>query len=455
MLTVLSILCFLLILTVLVVVHEAGHALVARLCGARVTEFFVGMPWGPEAAWRSKRTGIKYGATFALLGGYTKIAGMATLDDPVAPLALALINARGSLTAEELARVAGCKVDDAVVTLAMLADWGSIEEAWQPGERRRRSDVPRRYRTTQRDARGLTVYDRGHDFSLPGSTCAGEPFLPDCTPDEFFAREKARTYSGMGFWKRMVILVAGVACNIALALALLVSYCMIAGVPTVTGVDPHIAEVASESQAEAVGIAVGDEIVRIAGVAVEGVQEAVEALDAAHGADGPVEIVLLHEGQELTVQVVLGDEEPLGVSYGYAVEEIPLGFFEALGYSVEYTGEVAKSVMSLLVPSKAGEVLEDSAGVVGIAVLTQDAVSQGFWPVVLLAAMLSMSLGWMNLLPIPPLDGGKGLIEVVQAIIRRPLSPQLQNAVSFVGIALFLLLFFYMVTQDVTSLFGA
>ena len=65
------ILCFLIILTLLVVIHEAGHATVARLCGVRVTEFFVGMPWGPEVSWRSKRSGIKYGATFALVGGYT------------------------------------------------------------------------------------------------------------------------------------------------------------------------------------------------------------------------------------------------------------------------------------------------------------------------------------------------------------------------------------------------
>ena len=99
--------------------------------------------------------------------------------------------------------------------------------------------------------------------------------------------------------------------------------------------------------------------------------------------------------------------------------------------------------------------LQDSAGVVGIAALAQDAVAQGVWPVILLAAMLSMSLGWMNLLPIPPLDGGKGLIEVVQALIRRPISLRVQSALNMVGIALFVLLFVYMVIQDTSSLLGA
>lgn len=454
MFVVFSILCLLLILTVLVVVHEAGHATVARLCGVRVTEFFVGMPWGPEVSWRSKRSGIKYGATFALLGGYTKIAGMVSEPVPLAPLALALVNARGCLSVEDLARVAGCDPYDAAVTLATLADWGSIEEVWEPGERRRRSDLPSAYRSVRRDAHGLTVYDRHHDFSLPGSTVAGEPFFPDCSAEEFLAREKARTYGGVGFWKRMAILVAGVVCNVVLALALIMAFCMVAGVPTATGIDQHIAVVAEGSPADVAGLVVGDEIVAVDGVAVDGAEEAVDVLSEAM-ARGSFEVEYVRDGEAHSAVVDLGDAEAFGINYSYIVEDVPLGPAESLSYALTYTGEVAKSVVSLLVPTRAGEVLQDSAGVVGIAVLTQNVVAQGFWPAVLLAAMLSMSLGWMNLLPIPPLDGGKGLIEIIQVIIRRPVPLRVQSAMSMVGIGLFLLLFVYMVFQDVSSLFGA
>ena len=55
----------------------------------------------------------------------------------------------------------------------------------------------------------------------------------------------------------------------------------------------------------------------------------------------------------------------------------------------------------------------------------------------------------MNLLPIPPLDGGKILIETIQAIIRRPLSVRVQNAVSIAGIALFGFLFLYLLRGDI------
>ena len=59
----------------------------------------------------------------------------------------------------------------------------------------------------------------------------------------------------------------------------------------------------------------------------------------------------------------------------------------------------------------------------------------------------------MNMLPIPPLDGGKILIEVVQVVLRRPLSMRAQNAISMAGIALFLLLFVVVVRQDIVRLF--
>ena len=59
----------------------------------------------------------------------------------------------------------------------------------------------------------------------------------------------------------------------------------------------------------------------------------------------------------------------------------------------------------------------------------------------------------MNMLPITPLDGGKILIEVVQVVLRRPLSMRAQNAISMAGIALFLLLFVVVVRQDIVRLF--
>ena len=134
-------LCFLLILCVIVVVHEGGHALVARLTGMRVTEFYVGMPYGPEKSHVSKRSGIRYGATLALLGGYTRICGMAFSQDKRMALALALVNARGRLTTDELALALDCDPTDAQALIDALVDLGmkvygydpyiAVKDAWQ------------------------------------------------------------------------------------------------------------------------------------------------------------------------------------------------------------------------------------------------------------------------------------------------------------------------------------
>ena len=60
-----------------------------------------------------------------------------------------------------------------------------------------------------------------------------------------------------------------------------------------------------------------------------------------------------------------------------------------------------------------------------------------------------MSLGFMNLLPVPPLDGGKILIETVQLVLRRPISKRAQTAVSYVGLAFFIFIFVYALRNDI------
>lgn len=449
----LDILCLLLILTVIVVVHEAGHALAARAFGVRVTEFFVGMPWGPEAAYTSKRSGIKYGATFALVGGYTKIAGMAAVDESRLPLTLALVQARGRVTVEEVARALGCvdEPGEAELALMTLESWGSIEAWWPEGSRHRRNDAPPAYQTVRRDARGLTVRDRGHDFSGAGGASAGEPFFPPVDADAFLAQERRRTYQGLSVPKRLVVLVAGVVCNLVLACAIFVLYFMLHGVPTVA-YEQGVAAVEPDSVAAQAGLSAGDAIVAVGDAQVGSYEDLDAALAAARG-KGEVELAFLHEGRPMSATVVLDEDGMLGVEY--AVEYRGLGVGQAFQVTLAYIGSVAQAVASLLNPAQAGAVLRDSAGVVGIAALTQDAVAAGMWSILQLVGMLSLSLGWMNLLPIPPLDGGKVAIELVQAVIRRPLSLAAQSAVSMVGIALFVLMFVYMVVQDIGRLIGA
>ena len=100
-------------------------------------------------------------------------------------------------------------------------------------------------------------------------------------------------------------------------------------------------------------------------------------------------------------------------------------------------------------PQHTMEVLESSSSVVGISVMASEAAKASPIDLVLLVASVSMSLGFMNLLPIPPLDGGKILVEVIQLVMRRPLSTKAQLAMSYVGLAFFLFVFVVALRNDI------
>lgn len=124
----------------------------------------------------------------------------------------------------------------------------------------------------------------------------------------------------------------------------------------------------------------------------------------------------------------------------------PLKAFEA-GFM--YIGMVVQAVAGLFNPQTAAETVSNSTSVVGIAVLSKSAFEAGFTNALMFTAMLSVSLGIMNLLPIPPLDGGRFVVEVYQRIRRKVVGVRAMNYLSFAGVALFTLFFLVMMNQDI------
>lgn len=120
-----------------------------------------------------------------------------------------------------------------------------------------------------------------------------------------------------------------------------------------------------------------------------------------------------------------------------------------------YIGMVAQAVAQLFNPATAGQVISDSASVIGIAVISKQAADAGLVTLLEFMAMISVSLGVMNMLPIPPLDGGRFLVEIYQRIFRRNISLKVMNIITIIGVSLFLLLFVIMIGQDVSRfIFG-
>ena len=438
-------------LTAIVLIHEAAHALAARAVGMRVTELAVGMPFGPRVYRQSPRSGIRYGATLALLGGYTRISGMAWRPDDRHALALALVNARGRLEASELSLVLSCPDDEAADLLGELAEIGSIEPLGEDGAPVSAGTPAYAWRTPRRDALGLTIYDRHHDFSLPGGTQAGEPFFPKQGPDEFLRLEVGRTYAGKGFAARSFVLLAGIAANLLTAILLVTAFFLFRGVDVIS---PNIVQVKPDSVAEQAGMVEGDVITSVDGVDTTTDYTALSnALEQARGA-GDVELQYRHhDSQDVqSATISLGTDEQLGVYYGY--DQVRLGPVDALRGALSYAGQTGAALLSLFMPQTSAQTMGEVSGIVGVVSVMGQAAQQGGWAVLTLVAALSLSLGWMNLLPLPPMDGGKFAIEIVQKIIGRPISLRVQGIISMATMAAFTMLFFVLLFNDTARLVG-
>ena len=126
-----------------------------------------------------------------------------------------------------------------------------------------------------------------------------------------------------------------------------------------------------------------------------------------------------------------------------------LSLLESAGVALGYGKAVVQFALRLLMPQHTMEVLQGTSSVVGISAMASEAASQGAYPLILFLAFVSMSLGIMNLLPIPPLDGGRFVIEVFQKITGRVVGYRAMNVMTFAGLALMLVFFVVMLNQDI------
>ena len=436
----------LLLLSALVFLHEGGHFLAARACGVRVTEYFLGLPCRFNLSYTSKCIGTKFGITPILLGGYAMICGMDPTSSPMAPVVLTFVHRRGTVTLSEIARELDCSEDEALEACMQLMEWGSIAPVRDTASEDSNLDdsYPSAFAAVSRDAAGATIFD-GRRFDRAHATHEGEPWQPPMDENAFFELEKSRTYIGKGFWPRAFMLVAGILVNLITGLLLLMSIYSLVGVE-VTVDENIVGSVEAGSAAEAAGLMPGDEIISIDGVETQTWTDVYNAIQGAAGA-GSFEITFIQSDTQHSATVELEAGEMLGI--GIPTQVVRLNPVDSARLSISYVVETARSILDLFNPQHTMEMLENTTSIVGISVMSAQAAAQGPTTFLMLAALISFSLGLMNLLPIPPLDGGKLIIEIIQAVTRREVPLNVQSAISYVGVALFLALFVFVLRNDI------
>lgn len=119
-----TILCCLIVLSVLVFLHEGGHFIAARLFGVRVSEFMLGLP-GPRLSFKHNDT--RYGITCIPLGGYARVCGMEPGNlHPYLPEVLKLVHETGKVTAPFVKHELDITLEEAEDALDELVDWGCV-----------------------------------------------------------------------------------------------------------------------------------------------------------------------------------------------------------------------------------------------------------------------------------------------------------------------------------------
>lgn len=357
-----TILLFLVVLSLLVFVHEAGHFIMARKMGMKVEEFGFGFP--PRLfGW--KRGGTLYSINWIPLGGFVKIKG-------------------------------------------------------ESGDHKEDGDS--------------------------------------------FASKKA--------WQRLVVLVAGVVMNLVFAWILL-SIGFMVGLPSVvdsgTPASAQIRDravtimsVAPGSPAERAGIEAGDTLISVDGMTFATAEDARAHIVAA--GDAGVDLTVQHVGKG-EAQMHLVSEDLLSANvHGIGVGLLetgtvsfspPAAVYQGVLATVSYTWQVVTAFWGLLKNLVVSQTVSvDLSGPVGIAVMTGQAAALGIVSLMQFAALLSINLAVLNVLPFPALDGGRALFVLIEKLRGKPADQRIEAAVHNLGFLVLMALVVLVTYRDFVKFGG-
>ncbi|WP_347303535.1 RIP metalloprotease RseP [Croceibacterium sp. TMG7-5b_MA50] len=273
------------------------------------------------------------------------------------------------------------------------------------------------------------------------------------------AEERARTFQARTLWQKALIVAAGPVTNFAVAIAILAGLNLAYGRVEVPPVVQVLAEDGAAAQA---GVALGDRIVSLNGEPIEQFEE-VRGFVAPYP-DEPVTLVVDRGGRQLTYRFTIRSVEEqdrfgnrfrigqIGVGSGDG-QLVPVQPAESVVLAVRQTGEIVETmVIGLWQVISGRRSVEELGGPIKIAKFSGEQLSLGWPQFIHFAALISINLAFINLLPIPALDGGHLAFYAAEAIRRRPASQRSQEWAFRTGIALVLALMLFVTINDVATL---
>ncbi|MGB7588126.1 MAG: RIP metalloprotease [Solirubrobacterales bacterium] len=315
----------------------------------------------------------------------------------------------------------------------------------------------------------IVSFRRGEtEYGIAAIPIGGYVKITGMNPEEEIPPEVAhRAYYRQPVWKRIVVIAAGPAVNIALAFAIFCFAYLLYG----QQLTPRIGEVGTKTPAAKV-LKSGDRILAVDGHSYRSLgsedrisrfREDIEAHKCAgeqkNGclAATPVRLEIERNNQTQFVSVrpeYLASVGQYLMGVTFAEKPVQFSVGAASGRALHmmwYVTHMTASALSRLYEPK---VRKQMSGIVGISVVGHEVVDTGTYQALLMLALVSLSLALMNLLPILPLDGGHIFWSLVEKVRGRPISLRTMYAVTGAGLAVVALLFIIGLSNDIGRLTG-
>ncbi len=267
-----------------------------------------------------------------------------------------------------------------------------------------------------------------------------------------------RAFQVRPIWQRFLVVLAGPAANFLLAILIFAAFFMTLGAPRTN----IVGDIESGSAAAEAGLRPGDRILEVAGQGTpsfEDIRSVVllrpdQTVPLRFERDGTVRVIQVRLRSD-TVTDPFGQKFTRGLLGVYpttgVLQRLPV--YEAVPEAATYTLRITRSMidgLGQIVTGKRGT--EDVGGPIKIAQIAGQQASLGALPFVQLLALFSINLGFINLLPVPMLDGGHLFFYTVEAVRRRPLSARALDWAFRGGLAVILALVVFTTLNDLGSI---
>ena len=416
-----TIIAFIFVFGVIVTIHEFGHFYFAKRAGILVKEFAIGM--GPKV-FQVRKGETVYTLRLLPVGGYVRMAGHEEDDQDIKPGMMVTLRLEDGMV-QQISFDPSTELEQGIPFQIESCDLQDKMEV-------------RGYKP-QKELDILTVSKTATIIEEDGTEVVVAPI--------------ERQFNSASLKDRMLTNFAGPMNNFILSIITFIIVAFLAGgVPSNEAV---VGNFSSDSAAQVAGLQVGDKIIEIEGQTVQKWGDISKKISPR--ADLETKLVIERNGNQQMIVVTpkaydLSDGSKVGILGIESAKKTDI--LSKVLYGFTQTWFVISSVFLTIASFfTKGFSINHLGGPVAIFSLTSQVAQSGFVSVLNFLGLISANLGMMNLLPIPALDGGKLVLNIIEGIRKKPLSPEKESYITIAG-AVFLIILMILVTwNDISKLF--